>query len=67
MTAAVRRAGYARAVLAAGYSLTAGRSLARWVREARAPGLDDGSIESLPRVRLRADSAVWDSESEEIA
>jgi GntR family transcriptional regulator len=31
-----------------------GRSLARWVREARAAGLDDDSIESLLRVMLRA-------------
>ena len=35
-----------------------GRSLARWVREAREAGLDDESIESLLRVTLRAaDSA----------
>ena len=44
-----------------------GRSLARWVREARQAGLDDESIESLLRVTLRADSAVRDSDSEEIA
>ena len=31
-----------------------GRSLARWVREAHAAGLDDDSIESLLRVTLRA-------------
>jgi GntR family transcriptional regulator len=31
-----------------------GRSLARWVREAREAGLDDESIESLLRVTLRA-------------
>ena len=31
-----------------------GRGLARWVREARAAGLDDESIESLLRVSLRA-------------
>ena len=31
-----------------------GRGLARWVREARAAGLDDDSIESLLRVTLRA-------------
>jgi GntR family transcriptional regulator len=31
-----------------------GRSLARWVRGARAAGLDDESIESLLRVTLRA-------------
>src|SRR5215813_1685709 len=44
-----------------------GRSLAHWVREARGAGLDDESIESLLRVTLRADSAAWDSDSEEIA
>jgi GntR family transcriptional regulator len=38
-----------------------GRSLARWVREARAAGLDDESMESLLRVTLRsADPAVAD-------
>jgi len=31
-----------------------GRSLARWVREAREAGLDDESIESLLQVTLRA-------------
>jgi GntR family transcriptional regulator len=31
-----------------------GRSLARWVREARDAGLDDESIESLLRLTLRA-------------
>jgi GntR family transcriptional regulator len=31
-----------------------GRSLARWVREARAAGLDDESIESLLQLTLRA-------------
>jgi GntR family transcriptional regulator len=31
-----------------------GRSLARWVREARTAGLDDESIESLMHVTLRA-------------
>jgi GntR family transcriptional regulator len=31
-----------------------GRSLAKWVREAREAGLDDESIESLLRVTLRA-------------
>ena len=31
-----------------------GRSLARWVREARAAGLDDESIESLLRVTLHS-------------
>src|SRR5580693_7143463 len=34
-----------------------GRSLARWVREARDAGLDDESIESLLRVTLRAAAA----------
>ena len=34
-----------------------GRGLARWVREARAAGLDDDSIESLLRVTLRAANA----------
>ncbi len=34
-----------------------GRSLARWVREAREAGLDDESIESLLRVTLRAAAA----------
>jgi len=38
-----------------------GRSLARWVREARAAGLDDESIESLLRVTLRS------ADEEEIA
>jgi GntR family transcriptional regulator len=33
-----------------------GRSLARWVRQARQAGLDDESIESLLRVTLRAAS-----------
>jgi GntR family transcriptional regulator len=40
-----------------------GRSLARWVREAREAGLDDESWESLLRVALRA----ADSDTEEIA
>jgi DNA-binding transcriptional regulator YhcF (GntR family) len=39
-----------------------GRSLARWVREAREAGLDDESIESLLRVTLRTAT-----EEEEIA
>jgi GntR family transcriptional regulator len=43
-----------------------GRSLARWVREAREAGLDEESMESLLRVTLRAAEAA-DSESEEIA
>jgi GntR family transcriptional regulator len=38
-----------------------GRSLARWVREARDAGLDDESIESLLRLTLRA------ADQEEIA
>jgi GntR family transcriptional regulator len=43
-----------------------GRSLARWVREAREAGLDEESMESLLRVTLRAADAA-DSESEDIA
>jgi len=43
-----------------------GNSLARWVREARAAGLDEESMESLLRITLRAADAA-DSESEEIA
>ena len=43
-----------------------GRSLARWVREAREAGLDEESMESLLRVTLRAADAAA-SESEEIA
>jgi GntR family transcriptional regulator len=35
-----------------------GRSLARWVREARSEGLDDESIESLLRVTLQAGDAT---------
>jgi GntR family transcriptional regulator len=42
-----------------------GHSLARWVREARAAGLDEESMESLLRITLR--SADSDSESEETA
>ena len=34
-----------------------GRSLARWVREAREAGLDDESMESLLRITLRAADA----------
>jgi GntR family transcriptional regulator len=41
-----------------------GRSLARWVREARESGLDDESIESLLRVTLRATDSASDSEEE---
>ena len=43
-----------------------GRSLARWVSEAREAGLDEESMESLLRVTLRAADAA-DSGSEEIA
>ena len=43
-----------------------GRSLARWVREARAAGLDEESMESLLRVTLRAADTA-DSESEDTA
>jgi GntR family transcriptional regulator len=43
-----------------------GRSLTRWVREAREAGLDDESMESLLRVALRAADAA-DAGSEEIA
>ena len=41
-----------------------GHSLARWVREARAAGLDDESIESLLRVTLRTMDAAGSSEEE---
>jgi len=43
-----------------------GRSLARWVREAREAGLDEESMESLLRVTLRAADAAGTG-SEEIA
>ena len=43
-----------------------GRSLARWVREAREAGLDEESMESLLRVTLQAADGT-DRESEEIA
>ena len=43
-----------------------GRSLARWVSEAREAGLDEESMESLLRVTLRAADAA-DSNSEESA
>jgi GntR family transcriptional regulator len=43
-----------------------GRSLARWVREARKAGLDEESMESLLRVTLQAADGA-DRESEEIA
>ena len=43
-----------------------GRSLARWVREAREAGLDDESMESLLRVALRAADAA-EAGTEEIA
>ena len=42
-----------------------GRSLARWVREAREAGLDEESMESLLRITLQADEA--NAGSEEIA
>ena len=42
-----------------------GRSLARWVREAREAGLDDESMESLLRITLQAETP--ESGSEEIA
>lgn len=41
-----------------------GRSLERWIREARQAGLDDESIESLLRVTLRAMDAVDSAEEE---
>ena len=42
-----------------------GRSLARWVREAREAGLDDEAMESLLKVTLRsADPAIADSREE---
>lgn len=43
-----------------------GRSLARWVDEAREAGLDDESMESLLRITLRAADGTA-TESEEIA
>jgi GntR family transcriptional regulator len=43
-----------------------GRSLARWVHEAREAGLDDETMESLLRITLRAADAA-DAEAEEIA
>jgi GntR family transcriptional regulator len=43
-----------------------GRSLARWVREAREAGLDEESMESLLRVTLQAADGA-ERESEEIA
>src|SRR5580698_9920462 len=43
-----------------------GRSLARWVREAREAGLDDESIESLLRITMRA-AEITNSAGEEIA
>jgi GntR family transcriptional regulator len=43
-----------------------GRSLARWVREARKAGLDEESMESLLRITLQAADGA-DRESEEIA
>jgi GntR family transcriptional regulator len=44
-----------------------GRSLERWVREARTAGLDDESIESLLRVTLQATSSSAADSEEEIA
>lgn len=44
-----------------------GRSLERWVRDARAAGLDDESIESLLRVTLQATSSSAADSGEEIA
>ena len=44
-----------------------GRSLARWVREAREAGLDEESMESLLRVTLRAADGQRIRGSEEIA
>jgi GntR family transcriptional regulator len=44
-----------------------GHSLERWVREARAAGLDDESIESLLRVTLQATSSSAADSGEEIA
>jgi GntR family transcriptional regulator len=43
-----------------------GRSLTRWVREAREAGLDDESMESLLRITLQTAHGA-DRESEEIA
>ena len=44
-----------------------GRSLARWVREARGAGLDDEAMESLLRVTLRAAEAADAADGEAIA
>ena len=44
-----------------------GRSLARWVREARDAGLDDEAMESLLRITMRADDAANAAPDEEIA
>lgn len=44
-----------------------GRSLARWVSEAREAGLDDESMESLLRVTLRASGSAGAGLTEEIA
>ncbi|HEX4092231.1 MAG TPA: GntR family transcriptional regulator [Trebonia sp.] len=44
-----------------------GRSLARWVQEAREAGLDDESIESLLRITMRAMEATNRAAEEEIA
>jgi GntR family transcriptional regulator len=44
-----------------------GQSLARWVQEARAAGLDDEAIESLLKITLRASSPGAADRGEEIA
>jgi GntR family transcriptional regulator len=44
-----------------------GRSLARWVLEAREAGLDDEAIESLLRITMRAAEATNSASEEEIA
>jgi GntR family transcriptional regulator len=44
-----------------------GRSLARWVREAREADLDDESMESLLKVTLRASDPAVSDLGEEIA
>ena len=44
-----------------------GRSLARWVREARDAGLDDEAMESLLRITMRAIDAANAAAEEDIA
>ena len=44
-----------------------GRSLARWVLEAREAGLDDEAIESLLRITMRAAEATNSASEGEIA